>query len=160
MPTGQIKGKEKPKAKTGRPTKYRVEFVAQAAKLCTLGATDEQLADFFGVCEQTINGWKKKHPAFLESINSAKLDLDASVERSLYQRATGYSHPEDKIFNNNGEPLIVPTRKEYPPDPTSMIFWLKNRQPDKWREKNEHVVTGADGGPVLWQITGVAPDAT
>lgn len=131
----------------GRPTDYKIEYNEQAYKLCQLGAIDRDLADFFGVSESTINLWKKEHPKFSESIKQSKEDLDARVERSLFERATGYSHPEDKIMQNNGEPVIVPTIKHYAPDPTSMIFWLKNRQPKKWRDKQEleisHIEIGA-----------------
>jgi hypothetical protein len=121
----------------GRPSKYRREYPEQAAKLCALGATDAQLADFFSVDEKTINTWKKKHPEFLQSLKEAKDDLDAKVERGLFEKATGYSVKEEKVFNNNGEPMIVPITKNYPPDTTAMIFWLKNRQPSKWRDKPE-----------------------
>jgi len=58
---------DKPVALTdnkGRPTKYKPEYDAQALKLCRLGATDEQLADFFNTTFQTINNWKKAHPSF------------------------------------------------------------------------------------------------
>ena len=55
----------KTKTKTGRPSKYQPSFNARAEKLCRLGATDKDLADFFEVSEMTINNWKLKHPAFL-----------------------------------------------------------------------------------------------
>lgn len=132
----------------GRPTKYKPEYADQARKLALLGATDKDIADFFGVSEQTVNAWKKVNPEFLESLKGGKDELDAKVVRSLFQRATGYSHPEDKIFNNGGEEMIVHTTKHYPPDATSMIFWLKNRQPDDWRDKQDHTHAGPDGGPI------------
>ena len=113
----------------GRPTNYKKEYDEQAYKLCLLGATDKEMADFFGVSEVTFNAWKKKHPEFLKSLKEGKSVADANVAKSLYLRALGYYHPEDKIFNDNGEPLIVPTVKHYPPDPTAAIFWLKNRKP-------------------------------
>ncbi len=75
----------------------------------------------------------------------------------MYERATGYSHAEDKIFNDGGEPLIVPTTKHYPPDATSAIFWLKNRQPAKWRDKTEHGFTDKDGNDKKWRIEIVDP---
>lgn len=124
------------KGSGGRPTKYKPEYPKQAAKLCALGATDAQLAEFFEVSEQTVNAWKDEYPEFLESIKAAKAEYDdATVEKSLLRRATGYSHEAVKIFNDEGTPLIVPYTEHYPPDPTSMIFWLKNRQPKKWRDK-------------------------
>lgn len=121
----------------GRPSKYKPEYAEQASKLCFLGATDEMLADFFHVSVPTLNKWKKDYPDFLKSLKESKDLLDSKVEHSLFERAMGYKHNEDKIFNNNGEPLIVPTVKHYPPDTTAMIFWLKNRQPEKWRDKQE-----------------------
>lgn len=120
-----------------RPTKYLEEYNEQAKKLCRLGATDKELADFFEVSESTLNLWKKEHPLFSESLKAGKLLADAEVADKLYKRATGYSHPEDKIFNDNGAPLIVNTEKHYPPDTTAAIFWLKNRRPDRWKDKRE-----------------------
>lgn len=138
--------------KVGRPSKYQPEVVEQAYKLCLLGATDKEMADFFGVAESTFNLWKKEHKEFSESLKRGKMIADANVANRLYQRALGYSHPEDKIFNDNGTPLIVPTTKHYPPDPTSAIFWLKNRRKEQWRDKQEHEHTGADGGPIIVKL--------
>lgn len=132
----------------GRPSNYKTEYAEQAYKLCLLGATDKEMADFFGVSEVTFNAWKKNHPEFLKSLKEGKESADANVASRLYQRAMGYSHPEDKIFNDNGEPLIVPTIKHYPPDTTAAIFWLKNRRKDQWRDKQDMELTGKDGGPI------------
>ena len=117
-----------------RPSKYKAEYVAQAEKLCALGATDVQLADFFGVTESTIYEWKKSHIKFSEALKVSKVAADTKVERSLYERARGYSCPEDKVFCSNGDVTVVPTTKHYPPDTTACIFWLKNRKPDDWRD--------------------------
>lgn len=125
----------------GRPTKYKEEYNEQAYKLCLLGATDKDLADFFDVNEDTINEWKKVHENFSESIKKGKETADANVAASLYHRALGYSHPDVEIkvvSNGNGMGSSiekVDIIKHYPPDPTSAIFWLKNRQSKKWRDK-------------------------
>lgn len=120
----------------------------QARKLCRLGATDKELAEFFGVDVATVNRWKLAHPEFCESLKDGKSAADAEVADRLYQRALGYSHREDKILQHNGAPVIVPTVKHYPPDTVACIFWLKNRRPDLWREKVNLEHTGADGGPI------------
>lgn len=125
------------KAKAGQPTKYKKSYNEQAAKLCALGATDPQLADFFGVCDKTIDNWKTNHPEFLRALKESKAILDNKVVRSLFERAKGYSHPEEKVFCNNGEITTHETTKHYPPESTAMIFWLKNRQPEKWRDRQE-----------------------
>lgn len=132
----------------GRPTKYRTEFDEQAAKLCRLGATDRELADFFGVVEATIYTWKATHPSFLEATKSGKEIADAEVADKLFRRATGYSHPAVKIFNDQGAPMVVDYVEHYAPDTTAAIFWLKNRRPDLWRDVNRQEVTGKDGGPI------------
>jgi hypothetical protein len=87
---------------------------------------------------RTLNHWKDAHPEFLHSLKQGKEVADAQVEKSLYERALGYSHPEVKVFNNAGEIITYEVTKHYPPDPTSMIFWLKNRRPEQWRDKQEH----------------------
>lgn len=130
--------------KTGRPTDYKVEYNEQVIKLCRLGATDGELADFFNVCEATINNWKRDFPEFLESIKKGKIEADMNVVNSLYKRATGYEHDEDKIFNNNGEPLIVPTIKHYPPEPTAIIYWLNNRRRQNWKARVENTNTNVN----------------
>ena len=119
----------------GRPTSYREEFSEQTYKLCLLGATDKELADFFEVCEKTINTWKKDYPEFLQSLKRGKTLADANVVSRLYERATGYSHEDVHISNFQGDITQPPIMKRYPPDTTAAIFWLKNRNPQEWREK-------------------------
>jgi hypothetical protein len=128
----------------GRPTLYREEYTEQALKLCRLGATDRELADFFDVSEQTINAWKDAHPEFLESLKAGKARADAEVADKLFRRATGYSHEAVKVFLPSGttEPIYAPYTERYAPDTTACIFWLKNRRPDLWRDVQgrEHAV--------------------
>ena len=121
-----------------RPTKYKPEYIEQAAKLCALAATDQEMADFFDVSVATLNRWKSLYPEFCASIKVAKEQADDRVERSLFQRATGYEQDEVKIFMPGGkdEPVYAPYRAKIAPDTTACIFWLKNRRPDIWRDKS------------------------
>ncbi|WP_343225927.1 helix-turn-helix domain-containing protein [Luteolibacter marinus] len=132
----------------GRPSRYREEFAEQARKLCRLGATDKELAEFFGVDVATLNRWKQRHAEFCESLKDGKCQADAEVADRLFKRATGYSHEDTKILQNNGAPVIVPTVKHYPPDTVACIFWLKNRRPDLWRDKVGLEHSGPNGGPI------------
>lgn len=134
----------KSKLPTGRPTKYKPEYDDLAYKFCLLGATDAQLAVNFDVHIDSIEEWKLVHPNFSESIKNGREVADANVGKSLYSRAMGYEHPEDEIFCHRGEVTVVPTIKHYPPDPTALIFWLKNRRPDLWRDRQEIQVDSAD----------------
>lgn len=136
-------------AKAGRPTDYKPEYCEQTTKLCKLGATDAELGDFFDVEESTINNWKLKHPEFMESIKKGKDLADANVADSLHQRATGYSHADIDIRVVDGKIVETDIIKHYPPETAAAIFWLKNRQKKKWRDKIEHGLTDADGNDVV-----------
>jgi len=126
------------KVKVGRPTKYKEEYNEQVYKLCLLGATDKELADFFNVAESTINEWKIEYVEFSESIKRGKQIADANVASKLYHRAIGYEHEDTQFATYQGEITDKETYiKHYAPDPTAAIFWLKNRQPAKWRDKQE-----------------------
>lgn len=138
--------------KIGRPSSYLPEYAEQAEKLCKLGATDKEMADFFGVSEQTLNAWKHAQPDFLESLRSGKMLADANIAARLYSRAMGYTHEAVKIaVSPTGEHHQVPYVEHYAPDTTAAIFWLKNRRPDQWRDKQTQEVTGADGAPLIPQ---------
>lgn len=135
-----------------RPSKFKPEFIAQAEKLCKLGATDMELADFFDVEVRTLYRWKADNEAFCQALKSGKDEADDRVERSLYARANGYEHDEVDIRVVAGAIVQTPIRKYYPPDTTAAIFWLKNRRADKWREVKAVELTGAEGGPVQQSI--------
>lgn len=121
----------------GRPSKYRDIDLDKVKLLAEKGWTDIEMSEFFNVSDRTWYRWKGEHDEFCQALSNWKENSDSRVERSLYERATGYTHKEDKIFVSDGKELIVPTIKYYPPDATSMIFWLKNRQPKTWRDKRE-----------------------
>ena len=134
--------------KRGRPSKIDKINFKQVEILAKRGFTDVEMSDFFEVTERTWNNWKNKNSDFFQSLKNWKEIADEKVERSLYERATGYSHDEDKIFNIDGVPLIVPTKKHYPPDTVAAIFWLKNRKPSEWQDKRNQEISGKDGKPV------------
>lgn len=138
--------------KVGRPSKYKEEFNEQARKLCLMGAVDAELADFFEVAVDTISEWKNVHPEFSASIKQGKMQADSNVADRLYQRAMGYEHPEVHISNYQGEITKTPITKIYAPDPAAAIFWLKNRQRGKWRDKIDHEVGGVDGAPIKTKL--------
>ncbi len=152
---------------SGRPTKYKKDFDLQVLKLSILGATDKDIADFFDVVESTINEWKLKYPTFSESIKKGKIEADINVASSLYQKAIGYKAKTQKAFkvrehiNGKGSKEkieLVTVEEAYPPDTTAIIFWLKNRQPEKWRDKQEIDHT-SKGQPIIVSLgAGVKPD--
>lgn len=126
----------------GRPTKYKPEYAEQAEKLCRHGLTDFEIAEFFGVSVRTLHRWKAENEDFCHSIKSGKTVADERVERALYERASGYAFIEQqaikvKTGKDQEEVKVVDVEKQVPPDTTAAIFWLKNRRPADWRDKQE-----------------------
>ena len=134
-------------AERGRPTDYRPEFVEQATKLCALGATDFELADFFGVNTATIYRWKNTHAEFCEAVTCGKEKADERVARALFNRAVGYTFESEKVFQFQGEVIRAATVEHVPPDPSAAKLWLTNRRPDDWREKQVQVHEDPEGKP-------------
>lgn len=145
--------------KNGRPSKFNTINKDQLKKLVLSGWDDSQVSDFFGVTEQTLCNYKIKYPKFFESLKDWKIEADLKVEKSLYQRALGYSYDEityEKsktgglgIKFTEGEVSDIKneecyktkiTTKQVVPDVTAQIFWLKNRKKDQWRDKTESEV--------------------
>jgi len=110
----------------GRPTAYKPEYNEQVYKLCLLGATDTEIADFFDIAESTLNNWKIEYPEFMESIKSGKHKADSTVAESLYKRANGYEHEDVDIKMYDGNIIETKLIKHYPPDTTAAIFQLMN----------------------------------
>ena len=138
----------------GRPTKFKPEYVKQAYELSLLGLTDIEMARVLGIGERTFNAWKGAHPEFQQALIDGKEIADAKVTQSLYKRATGYEHDAVKIVADakTGAEHIVNYTERYPPDTTACIFWLKNRQRAKWRDKVDQEVSGPDGAPISLSI--------
>ena len=138
-----------------RPTKYQPEFAAQAVKLCALGATDQEIADFFDVDVRTIYRWKADNDEFCQALRSGKEVADERVARSLFQRAVGYEQDEVKIFMpaNAVAPVYAPFRAKVQPDTTAAIFWLKNRRPQEWRDKTETSLSNPDGSALNLSVS-------
>lgn len=133
----KLKAKIKPKTKAkvmGRPSKFDTTNLEHVSKLYLRGFTDHEVADFFKISESTLNLWKIAHPEFSESIKDWKKAADDRVERSLYERAVGYTHESEQVFCYLGKIKRAKTLKHYPPSEIAGFFWMKNRRPEQWRE--------------------------
>ena len=128
----------------GRPTKYKPEYVQFAKPLAKSGATDADLADAFQVRISTVRLWMNIYFEFSEAIRVEKDAANKRVERSLYERANGYNYEAVKVFMPAGskQPVIVHYIEHCPPDVGAAFIWLKNRDPDRWRDVQnvEHVM--------------------
>ena len=140
--------------KRGRPTLYRPEFVDLAYKFCLLGATNDDLARSLDVSATSIDEWIASKPDFACAIKKGKDEADAKVASRLFARAIGYEQKAVKIASTpDGREHITEYIERFPPDTTACIFWLKNRQPAKWRDKLDTTLSGPDGGPLQHSVT-------
>lgn len=112
--------------------------------LAVEGKTDKQIACILGITERTLNRWKKNYASFCQSLKEGKQVADVEVTKSLYERATGKTVIKHKkvIVEMNKDGTQRPARVEttedsLPADTTAAIFWLKNRRPDLWRDRQD-----------------------
>ena len=102
------------------------------------GLTDEQIAGNIGINTSTLYDWKNKFPKISETLKKGKEVVDIQVENALLKRALGYDFQETRVEKSDKDGTkIIQTLKHIPADTTAQIFWLKNRRPDKWRDKPE-----------------------
>lgn len=110
------------------------------------GLIDEDIAANMGIVRSTLGEWKKNYPPIADALKEGKEVADIRVENALYKKATGYKYTEvTKEANSSGELVVTKTvTKEVQPDIAAQIFWLKNRKPDIWRDKQKVEVEGLD----------------
>lgn len=109
------------KKPTGRPSKRPGVDFSVVKRLALAGCTMEQIAAGAGVSKDSLERWAKADPALAELMADWKAEADDRVERALYSRACGFVAPD----------------KVHPPDSVACIFWLKNRRPKEWRDKQD-----------------------
>ena len=113
------------------------------------GLTNEQIAHNMGITRETLNVWKNKFSDISDTLKASKEVVDFEVENALLKRALGYKTTEQKV-TKDGE--LIEVEKEYPPDVTAQIFWLKNRKPDKWKDKREEETPEGGGVTIVNNI--------
>ena len=114
------------------------------------GLTDEQIAANIGIHVRTLYEWKKRNQQIVQSLKKGKEIVDIEVENALYKKAVGFKETIKKPVKVKRVDYVDGKRsQEYeevvdaeeevfiPPDTTAQIFWLKNRKPEKWRDKPE-----------------------
>ena len=114
------------------------------------GLTDEQIAGNMGISHTTLYEWRKKYPNISEALKKGKEVVDVEVENALYKRAIGYDYEETTEEQSEDGYKKRVIKKHMPPDTTACIFWLKNRKPREWRDKQE--VGFSEDKPFLAEI--------
>ena len=102
------------------------------------GLTDDQIAKNCGVSRSTLAQWKISFPDISDALKKGKEIVDYEVENALLKRALGYETQEKRMETSMKDGIkTVIIKKQVPADPTAAIFWLKNRRPDKWRDRRD-----------------------
>lgn len=110
------------------------------------GLTDEQIAHNMDISRSTLNDWKKKYSDISDTLKRGKEVVDRQVENALLKRALGYEFDEvTKELTETGLIVTKKVTKQQAPDTTAAIFWLKNRNPNEWRDKRETQISGDIG---------------
>jgi hypothetical protein len=137
--------------RTGRPPDYVPEFAELAMRLNLLGATDEEMAEVFGVDVRTHYRWIEQHPEFCQAVRHSERVATANVAHGLYMRATGYVGVKEKLVSvpvGGGVSVVERHRHEeyVAPDVKAAQTWLFNKRPKDWR--NNVVFTPAPSNTI------------
>lgn len=152
-------GRGRPKSEISLYDKYVKGKEEQIIEDCRNGADSKGIAKRLGCGLTTFKTLKKESPEFAILLKEGNTQADENVQSALYRRAIGYEYEEtvtEVRVSQDGAgntTFIKKTKKHVPGDTTAQIFWLKNRIPDKWRDRKE--ITGEDGAPIKHEITGM-----
>jgi hypothetical protein len=139
-----------------RPIKYEERFDYMAEVACREGGfTDWKLGRLFDVSISTITNWKRNYSSFSDAVKRGKDDFDTmAVEESLLKQCFGYTFTEKTMEpNKDGELKIIKVvEKHTPANVTATKFFLKNRGPQRWRDRQQFEHSGPDGGPIEQEI--------
>lgn len=130
------------------------------------GLTEEQIAHNMGVSYSSLKNWKNEYLAILTALKKGKEVVDREVENALLKRAKGFTTTEQVVSSKKvveykdgkrvkevSEPCVIEVEKYYPPDTTADIFWLKNRKPEQWRDKQNMDLGGESKVMIVDDIT-------
>ena len=103
------------------------------------------MAHNMGVAYSTFKVWVNRFPALMATIKKGKAPVDLEVENALYKNAMGYEYEEtiteiEELPGGKQKKHVRKIKKHRPPDTAAQIFWLKNRRPDRWRDKQDVAV--------------------
>jgi hypothetical protein len=147
------------KMKRGRPVVYNTDIDESVRRLCLLGLSDAEIAEFLGINPTTMCKWDNAHPSFFNARIEGRTKADAEVADALRRSAIGYDRPAEKVFlTKDGEIVRASYIEHYPPNGSNAALWLANRQRGRWKLKpTEDDARDEDGGRSI-RIYGGLPD--
>ena len=144
----------------GRPSKFTNKLAIEFCSRLVDGTSARTVCKSDDMpTTSTIFKWLAEKPEFSESRKRGKDKPDDEVEAALLRKAKGYTlHLKKEVSvslgQGQGAELEEATFDHHvAPDTVAGIFWLKNRRPERWRDKIEHEITGKDGTPLVLEMT-------
>lgn len=128
--------------------KFTKEFQDLAIKLAAKGYLDKEICEYCDLSIHTFYKWKQKNPDFADALMKAKHKINQKIEAQAYKRAMGYMVTETKTItaiNEAGEEEVIrieKSNKHIPSDTKILTMLLKNRMPEKYRDKQEIELSG------------------
>ena len=146
-----------------RPNKYVTHVAPRLSEIADWvrnGATDEEIAARLKIGKSAFYEYKREFSEFSDILKETKEFVDAEVENSLLKRALGYQYDEiTRERNALGEIVVTKVvTKQVVPDTTAQIFWLKNRRPKQWRDKQSEEINENDTGGFKFKIEDFSDD--
>lgn len=147
-----------------RRSKYREEYhLPWIRGLTRRGYTLDEIANDIGVAASTVKKWVHDFPELSDAVKKARALPDIEIEDALYNRARGYTRKTTKTTiqavedGSSKQTKVEVFEEEVPPDTTACIFWLKNRDRERWRDRQATEITGKDGkdlvpGPITVEV--------
>lgn len=154
-----MSGRGRPKADISLYDKYIKGKEDVIVSDCRNGADNKGLCKRIGIGLTTFKRIQKEHPEFNELLKEGKDDADLKVESSLYRRAIGYDVEETTTEVKVGDDgtaqttVVKKTKKHIVGDTTAQIFWLKNRKPESWRDKQDININNDEWVTALKSLT-------
>jgi hypothetical protein len=141
---GNGKGRGGVRPGSGPKTKYNPLYHPTMIRLAAqLGKVDEEIAKEIGICRKTLYAWKVKYPEVDEALSRGKEIPNKLIEQDAFDCAHGYYYEEELAHFHNGRWHKTIARRYVPKNPTSIIWWQKNRDPENWKER-VHVDMSSD----------------
>jgi hypothetical protein len=143
---------------------YKPEYAQLAAVVVSVyGSTPAELGKVFGVPAPFIMRWINQHSDFRDAVENATKNCNIMVMQRLFRQCMGYKVKTERLFYDGraGKVIKGTYTETVKPDTTAMVFWLKNRMPDKWVDKVAAQVDGKGIADELQKVFDqkVTPDA-
>jgi len=116
---------------------FTAGIIRQIRKYTLRGLTEKETASAVGISKRVLMQWKRKYPFFADKLEHWKATAGEQVEYALFKRAIGYTKKQVKIFQYQGEPVVIEYDHYYPPDVKAAQLWLTNQNPEDWKVRQD-----------------------